>query len=167
MAGWCRRRDCGYWRPACSSSRRALVDGVTSANHRRDDGDVMWSLSPAATHDLASPAALPITHNICCYAPVISGMLEQRDPSVCLSAGAAAYAIGTLAACSLTMHRRPTEMCRLRTRPRTDVDPPRFLDRTAIGGGHIVSSRCPRGDNLLGLEITAQLNRLIGSLHRD
>jgi len=102
MAGWCRRRDCGYWRPACSSSCRALVDGVTSANHRRDDGDVMWSLSPAATHDLASPAALPITHNICYYAPVISGMLEQRDPSVCLSAGAAAYAIGTLAACSLT-----------------------------------------------------------------
>jgi len=26
-------------------------------------------------------------------------------------------------------------MCGLRTRPRTDVDPPRFLDRTAIGVG--------------------------------
>ena len=24
-------------------------------------------------------------------------------------------------------------MCGLRTRPRTDVDPPRFLDRTAVG----------------------------------
>jgi len=30
-------------------------------------------------------------------------------------------------------------MCGLRTRPRTDVDPPRFLDRTSVGGGHIVS----------------------------
>jgi len=30
-------------------------------------------------------------------------------------------------------------MCGLRTRPQTDVDPSRFLDRTAIGGGHIVS----------------------------
>jgi len=29
--------------------------------------------------------------------------------------------------------------CGLRTRPRTDVDPPRFLDRTAIDRGHIVS----------------------------
>ena len=35
---------------------------------------------------------------------------------------------------------RPPEMCGLWTRPRTDVDPPRFLPpRTAIGGGHIVS----------------------------
>ena len=32
-------------------------------------------------------------------------------------------------------HRRPPGMCGLRTRPRTDVDPPRFLDRTAIDGG--------------------------------
>ena len=34
-------------------------------------------------------------------------------------------------------------MCGLRTRPRTDVDPPRFLDRTAIGVRGI-SSRRPR-----------------------
>ena len=27
-------------------------------------------------------------------------------------------------------------MCGLRTRPRTDADPPQFLDRTAIGGGY-------------------------------
>ena len=40
-------------------------------------------------------------------------------------------------------------MCGLRTRPRTDVDSPRFLDRTAIGGG--ISSRRPRGDTLLRL----------------
>jgi len=36
-----------------------------------------------------------------CCAPVLGGILEQRDPSVCLSHGAAAYAIGTLAACGL------------------------------------------------------------------
>jgi len=44
------------------------------------------------------------------------------------------------ASCLQLNHRRPLEMCGLRTRPpRTDVDPPRFLDRTAIGGLHIVS----------------------------
>ena len=41
-------------------------------------------------------------------------------------------------------------MCGLRTHPQTDVDPPRFLDGTAIGGGGI-SSRRPRGDTLLTL----------------
>jgi len=41
--------------------------------------------------------------------------------------------------CLQLSHRRPPEMRRLRTHPRTDVDPPRFLDRTAIGGRHIVS----------------------------
>jgi len=40
-------------------------------------------------------------------------------------------------------------MCGLRTRPQTDTDPPPFFDRTAIGGGHIVSP--PRGDTLLPL----------------
>jgi len=65
--------------------------------------------------------------------------------------------------CLQLSHRRPPEMCGLRTRPRTDVDPPRFLDpwtdadgliggetichrRTAISGG--ISSRRPRGDTL-------------------
>ena len=39
-------------------------------------------------------------------------------------------------------HRRPPEMCGLRTRPRTDVDPPR-VDPASAGG---ISSRRPRGD---------------------
>ena len=45
------------------------------------------------------------------------------------------------AGCLQLIRRRPPEMCGLRTRPWTDVDPLRFLDRTAIGvgGGHIVS----------------------------
>jgi len=40
------------------------------------------------------------------------------------------------AGCLQLSHRRPPQMCGLRTRPRTDVDPPRFLDRTAIGGAY-------------------------------
>ena len=47
------------------------------------------------------------------------------------------------AGCLQLSHRRPPEMCGLRTRQRTDVDPPRFLDRTAISG---ISSRSHRGD---------------------
>jgi len=57
----------------------------------------------------------------------------RLSPTISLSHDAAACATDTLAACSLATsgHQR----C-----PRTDVDPPRFLDRTAIGGGgHIVS----------------------------
>jgi len=73
-------------------------------------------------------------------------MPPSVHPSVCLSHGAAAYATGTLAGCLQHSHRRPSELCGLRTRPRTDVDPPRFLARTAIGGG--ISSRSPRGDIL-------------------
>jgi len=72
------------------------------------------------------------------------------------------------AGCLQLSHHRPPEMCGLRTRPRTDVDPPRRLDpwtdadgligcettchrRTTctIGGGGI-SSRRPRCDTLLG-----------------
>jgi len=40
-------------------------------------------------------------------------------------------------------------MCGLRTSPRTDVDPPRVLVRTVVGGRHIVS--LPRGDTLFYL----------------
>ena len=51
------------------------------------------------------------------------------------------------AGCLQLSHHRLPEMCGLWTRPRTDVDPPRFMDRTAIGGGgHIVSP--PPGDTL-------------------
>jgi len=50
------------------------------------------------------------------------------------------------AACLQLSHRRPPEMCGLRTRPRADLDPPQFLDRTAIGGG--ISSRRRRSDTL-------------------
>ena len=39
------------------------------------------------------------------------------------------------AGCLQLSHRRSPEMCGLRM----DVDPPRFLDQAAIGGGHIVS----------------------------
>jgi len=56
-------------------------------------------------------------------------------PSVCLSHGAAACLGYRHAGCMQLSHRRPPGICGLRTRRRTDVDPPRFLDRTVIGAG--------------------------------
>ena len=62
------------------------------------------------------------------FMPALGGNKRYRDPSVCLSRGAAACLgyrhIGCL---QLSYHRLP-EMCRLRSRPRTDIDPLRFLD---------------------------------------
>jgi len=62
-------------------------------------------------------------------------------PSVCPRALGAHLpeAIGTLAACSLTM-------CGLRTRPRTDVGPPRV--KLPSAGGRHISCRRPGSDNL-------------------
>jgi len=57
--------------------------------------------------------------------------------------------IGTLAACSLATagHHSP-EMCGVRSRPRTDVDPPRFLPQSNCRRrGHIVSPGLPWGWN--------------------
>jgi len=42
-------------------------------------------------------------------------------------------------------NRQPPEMCALQTRPWMDVDQTQFLDRTAIGGWHIVSPPPPPG----------------------
>jgi len=42
-------------------------------------------------------------------------------------------------------------VCGLRTRPRTDVDPPR-VELPSAAGGRGKSSRGPRGDNLLQSE---------------
>ena len=53
--------------------------------------------------------------------------------------------------CLQLNHRRPPEMCGLRTRPQTDVDPQRFLPlRTAIGGGGVIVSS-PAGRYLADL----------------
>jgi len=52
------------------------------------------------------------------------------------------------AGCLQLSHRRPPEMCRMRTRLRTDVDPPRFLPPSdCCRRGHIVSPL--PGDTLL------------------
>jgi len=77
--------------------------------------------------------------------PAIGGALSDTaiGPSVCLSHGAAALGYRH-AGCLQLSHRRPPEICGRRTRLRTDVDPP--LVELAI------SSRRPRGDNLLGLD---------------
>jgi len=77
-----------------------------------------------------------------CYAPRRTGALCDTAirPSVpgrsCLRR-AAALALGY-------SHRRTPEICGLRTRPRTDVDPTR-VELPSAGG---ISSRRPRGDNL-------------------
>ena len=69
--------------------------------------------------------------------------------SVCLSHGAAALGKGYRHAdCPQLSHRRPLEMCGLRTRPRTDVDPPRFLPPSNCRRRGALSSRRPRGDSL-------------------
>jgi len=54
--------------------------------------------------------------------------LLRRDSSVCLSHDAAACLGYTPAGCLQLSHRRSPEMYGLRTRPQTDVNPPRFLD---------------------------------------
>ena len=61
------------------------------------------------------------------YARAPEGILEWRDPSVCLSVPWCSYLSYRHAGCLQLSHRRPPEMCGLRTRPRTDVDPPRFF----------------------------------------
>ena len=57
--------------------------------------------------------------------------------SVFLSHGAAALGYRH-AGCLQLSHRRPSEMCGLRTRPHTDVDPPR-VELPSAAGEHIVS----------------------------
>jgi len=81
--------------------------------------------------------------------------------SVCLSHGATARLGYRHAGCLQLSHHRPPEMCGLRTRPRTDVDPPRFVhprrpdwrrhDRYAtveLPSVGSISSRRRRGDIL-------------------
>ena len=53
------------------------------------------------------------------------------------------------AGCLQLSHRRPPEMCGLRTRPRTDVDPPRFLPPSNCHrrGAYLLAAH-PRGDTL-------------------
>ena len=61
----------------------------------------------------------------------VEGSKRYRDPSVYLS----------------QPYKRVAAMCGLRTRPRTDVDPPP-VELQSTGG---ISSRRPRGDNLVKL----------------
>ena len=54
------------------------------------------------------------------------------------------------AGCLQLSYHQPPEMCGLRTQPRTDVDPPRFLPPSNCHRrGRGISSRCPWGDTLL------------------
>jgi len=87
----------------------------------------------------------------------VGGVKRYRDLSVCLSVCLSVRLcvprcsrLGYRhAGCLQLSHRRPQEMCGLRTHPRTDVDPPRFLPpsnchRRGVG----ISSRGSRGDTL-------------------
>ena len=70
---------------------------------------------------LLSVPPVPTTNQKWGHVPLCALWLRRLIPgSVRLSVPCR---IGTLAACSLAT--RPPEMCGLRTRPRTDVDPPR------------------------------------------
>ena len=71
------------------------------------------------------------TEQPCCrplLCTALGGNKRYRDPSVCLSRGAAACLGYRHIGCLQLSHRRLPEMCRLRSRPRTDIDPLRFLD---------------------------------------
>ena len=88
------------------------------------------SVLAAASHNVRSKPGSVLQ----CTRIIMLPLKRYRDPSVCLSHGAAA---------------QPPEMCGLRTRPRTDVDPPRFLPPSNCHrrrGG--ISSRRPRADTL-------------------
>ena len=75
------------------------------------------------------------------------GIMRYRDPSACLSRGAAALGYRHAGYLQLS-HRRPPQMCGLRTRPRTDVNPPSISGSNCHRRGRISSCR-PRGDTLL------------------
>ena len=66
--------------------------------------------------------------NLLCH-PVVryGGIKRYRDPSVRLSVPWRSCLGYRHAGCLQLSYRRLPEMCGLRTRPRTDVDPPRFL----------------------------------------
>ena len=77
------------------------------------------------------------------------GLNRYRDPSVCLSQP-------RLSARWLPAAGRPPETCRLRTRPRTDVDPPR-VELPPARGGHIVSP--PLGRQLVQISSVQVVRR--------
>ena len=77
------------------------------------------------------------------------GVKRYLEPSACLSVRLSVPWRSCLsyrhAGCLQLSHRRPPEMCGLRTRPRTDVDPPR-VELPSAGG---ISSLRPRGRYLV------------------
>ena len=69
------------------------------------------------------------------------GGLFGISRSVCLSVPRCSCLGYRHAGCLQLSHCQLPEMFVLQTPPQMDIDPPQFLDRTAIGGG--ISSRCP------------------------
>ena len=101
-------------------------------NHRQAFVPIdIWSLVSVRSWGLA----FGVQNGLLCHRREGGGIKRYCDPSVCLSQGVAALGYS---------HRRPPEMCGLRTRPRTDVDPPRFLPPSNChrrGGAYRVDSK--------------------------
>jgi len=132
-------------KPACTAScmreTRAVHKGLHAADLPQQycslaDPDFRWIILPPTLWGAFWNSA--IRPSVC--------------PSVCLSHGAAVCLGYRHAGCLQLSHRQLPEMCGLRTRPRTDVDPLQFLNpwtdadgligvetichcQTAIGGG--------------------------------
>ena len=111
----------------CAASAMWAVAGIIVAACRLST----WLLTIAVcrSYDHKSSASL------LCPRRRGGGIKRYRDPPVCLSQGAAA--LGYRHADCLTRHRRPPEMGGLRTRPRTDVDPPRFWGPWTVSYTHL------------------------------
>ena len=99
-----------------------------------DDRQQLQSAGAASARQGTSPAAHGAPQTRFASAgplPPQRGILEQRDPPFSLSVRLSVPWRSCLgyrhAGCLQLSHRRPPEMRGLRTRPRTDVDPPRFL----------------------------------------
>jgi len=85
------------------------------------------SLCLSVHHVFSSNADAVIMHSPC-GAFWNSATRPSFSPFVCLSVPSRSCLGYRHAGCLQLSHRRPLEMCGLWTRPRTDVNPPRFLD---------------------------------------
>ena len=173
--------DAGRWYPALADCHCLMaLKEAQSADPNRRPGFIFTSSASRllkgnifvglceSRHRLSTASTRTAFHSVVCsyYAPRRRGHFGIAR-SVRLSVPWRSCLDYRLAGCLQLSHRRPPETCGLRIRPRTDVDPPRFLDpwtdvdgliggerichrRTAIGGG--ISSGCPRGDTLLNID---------------
>ena len=97
--------------------------------------------------DTEKPTFWILCFVFCCYVPSPRRTF-WNSASVCPMAQLLGY---RHVSCMQLSQRRPTEMWGLRTRPRMDVDPPRFCIELPSTGD--ISSHSPRGDTLLSVYV--------------